>query len=199
MTPKILKKLFSYRLSLIASRQSGFTIIEMVVSVSVFAIAVTSMVGVYISVQRLNAESASMNIVQQTGRIILEDLTKIVRNGQIDYASYVSNYGASGAPQPSVDTLYLINELGENVEISKSANNLLLTKNGTTSSRMNANEVDILDFNVYVWPATDPFSGGSTREQPTVTIFLELQSDINDRDVVTVPFQTTASTRQYPE
>jgi len=170
----------------------GFTLIEAIVSVSVFAIAMTSIIGVFVAVQRLNAESISLQALQQNGRFVMEDLTKIIRNGRIDYGAY-----ASGVPQPQAGVLNLINQDNENIGIFKQGEELIISKAGVGSSALTGGEVRVLDFKVYIWPATDPFPAGS--EQPTVTVFLDLESNINPRDRVRIPFQTTAATRQYPE
>ena len=176
----------------IGNSQSAFTLIEAVVSVSIFAIAMTSIVGVFVSVQRLNSESISLQFLQQNGRFIIEDLTKMIRNGQIDYGSYLG-----GVPQPSTDTLRIINQNSENVSIFKLGDDLIIDRSGIGSSALTGTEVKVLDFKVYIWPATNPFPGGT--EQPTVTVFIDLESNINPRDTVRIPFQTTVSTRQYPE
>lgn len=172
--------------------EKGFTLIEAVVAVSVFAVATTSIVGVYLAVQRLTAQSAALQAVQQNGRFITEDLTKTIRNGQIDYA----RYGGS-IPQPATTNLYLLDRDGVPIRIFQSGNDLILDRAGVGSTNFTSREVRVRDFKVYIWPAVNPFPGGA--EQPTATVFLELESNINPRDKLRVPFQTTAATRQYPE
>lgn len=173
----------------------GFTLIEAVVSVSVFALAVTSMVGVYTAVQKLNQQSAALQVLQQNGRFITEDITKIIRNGQIDYARYPS----ATVPQPSTGDLYVIDRNGVRVRIYRSGNDLIIDKAGIGSTVFTGREVRVLTFQAYIWPSQDPYAGGSVSEQPTVTMFLDLESNINQRDKVRIPFQITVSTRQYPE
>lgn len=176
-------------------REYGFSLIEAVVSVSVFAVVVTSIVGVYLSVQRLNQQSTALQVLQQNGRFLSEDLTKLVRNGQIDYARYLGQT----ITQPTTNNLYLLDRDGVPVNIFKSGDSLLVTKGGSSYSSLTGNEVRVLDFKAFVWPSTDPFAGGSVAEQPTVTLYVDLESNINRRDPVRVPFEITVSTRQYPE
>ncbi|TSA45721.1 prepilin-type N-terminal cleavage/methylation domain-containing protein [bacterium] len=172
--------------------QSGFTLIETIVSVSLFASAMTGIAGVYLSVQRLNQVNTSMQAIHQNGQFILEDLTKIIRNGAVDYA----RYGAS-VPQPSSPHLYLLDQNGVQVDVYQSGANLVINKTGAGSTNYNGQEVTVLIFKAYIWPATNPFPGGT--EQPTVTIFLNLQANVNGRDKSVIPFQTTVATRQYIE
>lgn len=171
---------------------AGFTLMEAIVAVSVFALSATAIVGVYTAVQRLNQQSANLQALQQNGRFITEDITKIIRNGRIDYARY-----GTQAPQPSTDNLYLVDRSGVPIRIYPQGSNLMIEKTGIGASNFTGREVGVVNFRTYIWPATNPFPGGL--EQPTVTIFLELESNLNPRDRVRIPFQITASTRQYPE
>ncbi|MDP3993973.1 MAG: prepilin-type N-terminal cleavage/methylation domain-containing protein [Candidatus Doudnabacteria bacterium] len=173
----------------------GFTLIEAVVATSLFAIAMTSIVGIYLSVQRLNQTSAAMQALQQNGRFILEDLTKTIRNGQIDYARYPSQT----VPQPYTGELYLIDNDGSFIRIFRQGDELRIDKGGGVTSAFSGREVKVLDFRVYIWPSRNPFGGGGAQEQPTATVFLNLQANIGPRITTRIPFQTTVATRQYPE
>lgn len=176
-------------------RQGGFTLMEAIVAVSVFAIAATSIVGVYLSVQRLNQASAALQALQQNGRFMTEDITKVVRNGQVDYA----RYGGGGVPQPATPHLYLLDRDRVQIDIYQSGNNLVLDKLGVGSTNFSGTEVAIKNFQVYVSPAANPFAGGAVKEQPTVTLYLDLESNINARDKTRYVLQTTVATRQYPQ
>lgn len=175
--------------------ERGFTLIEAITAVSVFAIAATSMVGVYTSVQRLNQQSASLQLLQQNGRFITEDITKIIRNGQIDYARYGSSIPQPSPPDP--DYLYLLDKDNVQISIYQSGDDLIINKTGIGSTKFSGKEVKVLNYEVFIYPATNPFPGGT--EQPAVTIFLDLESTINPRNKIRLPFQITVSTRQYPQ
>ena len=178
-----------------SGRQSGFSLIEALVAATIFAIAATSMTGVYLAVQRLNQAARSLTAVQQNARFVMEDISKIVRNGQINYAAY-----GGPVPQPSAQYLYLIDRDGQPVRISYNAGNQTLDLqkgSGATTNYMGA-EVRVLNFRAYVWPDNDPFIIPVPLEQPTVTVFLDLQSNLNPRFVERAQMQTTVATRQYP-
>lgn len=173
-----------------AIRMRGFTLLESLVATTVFAISIVSMIGVYLSVQRLNQQSASLQALQQNGRFIMEDLSKTIRNGAIDYA----NYGAT-IVQPSVSLLYLLDQEGKKITVRKVGDNLTLERVGIGTSNYNSREVRVLSFSAFVWPDSNPIPAGN--EQPTVTIYLELESNINPKVVLRLPMQTTITTRQY--
>jgi len=192
------------RLSPVACRQSGFTVIEALVSATIFAVASVSITGVYIAVQRLNQASRSLVAVQQNGRYLMEDIAKIVRNGQVDYARYDALESNHMVPQPSAQYLYLIDRDETQVRIAYNAGNQTVTLQKGTGTVTNyvGSEVKVLDFRAYVWPRIDPYPavrvlGVTPDEQPTVTVFVSLESNQNPRYVERAQMQTTVATRQY--
>ncbi|OGE79477.1 MAG: hypothetical protein A2751_01520 [Candidatus Doudnabacteria bacterium RIFCSPHIGHO2_01_FULL_46_14] len=190
------KKLKSYKL------QAGFTLIEAVVSAGVFALAATSIVGVYTSIQRINSRARALEAIEQNIRFINSDLTKLISNGSIDYARYTGG----SVPQPSTPDLYLSDESGQQVYIHLSSlapfDSLMIEKGAIPNTSVyNSQDVKVLNFKVYIAPATNPLvSGpGAPNEQPTVTIFIEFQANLGGRDAVRQTYQTTVATKQYPE
>ncbi len=180
--------------------QSGFTLIEAVVAAGVFAIAATSIVGIYISIQGLNSRSRSLEAVQQNIRFINEDLTKIISNGSIDYASY-NNL----VPQPSAANLYLIDKDGTKIWVYRTGDSLTIQKTpvagSAVSSAYTGSDVRVIGFKVYITPQSDPFPPSilTTKEQPTITIYAEFEANLGSRDAVSQIFQTTIATKEYPE
>ena len=185
----------------IGNSQSGFTLIEAVVSAGVFAIAATSIVGIYTSIQGLNSRSTAIEAVQQNIRFINEDLAKIISNGSIDYASY------SGlVPQPQAANLYLTAKDGTKIRVYQTGSNLTIVKTpplgGPAASAVyTGSDVRVLDFRVYITPAANPFppSLSTPKEQPTVTIYVEFEANLGARDPVRQYYQTTIATKEYPE
>ena len=186
-----------FQVSSFKFQEQGFTLIEATVAASVFAISMTSMVGLYISVQRLNQESRANQAVQQNIRFFTEDLTKLIANGSIDYDLYPSDE----VPQPSATDLIMLDKDGAQVRIYRDGDDLLIQK-GTGGSAVTSNfignDVKVITFLVYVIPEEDPFDGGDD-EQPTVTLFVELESNLGTANPTRRAFQTTVATRQYPD
>lgn len=173
---------------------------EAIVATSIFAIATTGIVGVYTAVSRLNQKSTALQTVQQNVRFIMEDITKTVRNGAIDYANPAC-YPGGIVPQPQSPSLCIRDKDNIPIRIYRTGNNLIIDKTGIGSTNYNGVQVRILDFQTHIWPDRDPFAvgAGGALEQPTVTVFMDLESNINQRDIVRIPFQFTAATRLYPE
>lgn len=174
---------------------NGFTLIEALVATTLFAVTMASIVGVYLSVQRLNQTSAAVQTLQENGRFLIENLTKMIRNGEIDYARY-----GGGVDQPSDNFLDIVDEDGLPVEIRYTPPaELVIDRGALGSSSYLGNEVTVKNFKVYIWPQTNPFpkTVSSPKHQPTITIYFNLESNINARDKISMPFQTTIATRQY--
>jgi Tfp pilus assembly protein PilW len=173
-------------------KQKGFTIIEAVVATGVFAVVVSSSLGVYLATVRLDSKSRAERTVQQNARFIMDFIAKEVRNGSINYAG--SN---------DTDTLSIINQQNEPVVINwngASDPNLSITKTGVGSTILNSNEVRITNAAFYVYPGADPFVlSNDVHVQPHVTVILKLEStNASIQEGAEMSIQSTFAVRQYP-
>ena len=64
---------------------AGFTLVEIVVATTIFAIVVTSMLALFNYTLKINRKSEALRQAAQGMRNFVEFLVKEVRNGQIDY------------------------------------------------------------------------------------------------------------------
>ncbi len=186
------------------TRSKGFTLIEALVATALFAFVISSMAGVYISTLKIDRKTRAQRAMAQNARFITEFITKEVRSGRINYASYPSGLIAS-----TNQSLYVVNEAFELEHIYPSAAfcsilspcDIMLTKNGSTPTALNSPSVKITRYGVYIKPAGDPFTAAKTyNEQPNVTIVMEIMSSYgaNATDLVRMNLQTTVAVRTYP-
>lgn len=70
----------------LASYSWGFTLMEIVVATSIFAVVVVAMMSIFVLTLRLNRKSDALRQASQGSRNFIEFLTKEIRNGHIDYA-----------------------------------------------------------------------------------------------------------------
>lgn len=179
----------------------GFTLMEALVSASLFAIVVSSILGVFLSVVKIDRKTRAERTIQQNARFIMEFLGKEVRNGRINYPAYGGTiiYNASGG----TDTLHIVNQLNEAETIFCTGNGLSLTKTSGTTN-LNSNGSLITRCNFFVSPARDPFQPLTSipappNDQPFVTVVLQISSaygnGANDRAVIDL--QTTFAVRDY--
>lgn len=176
--------------------QKGFTLIEAVVATAVFAFVVSSTVGVYLSVLKLDRKSRGQRAVFDNGRFIMEFVGKEIRNGTIQYSAY-----PAGTTAGRTD-LYLTNVEGVLEHFTIDANgNVVLDKAGVGTTNLTTGGVKAsVNSKFLVSPATDPYTlAKSFNEQPHVTVLLQLTSKYgaNPADEATINLQSTFATRTY--
>ena len=72
----------------IKSKQSGFTLMEIIVATTIFAVVTVALLGLFNYVLRINRRSQALAQASEGMRNFVEFLVKEIQNGQIDY--YVS-------------------------------------------------------------------------------------------------------------
>ena len=174
--------------------KKGFTLIESMVSIAVFAVALTSIIGSFLAVLRINAKSKAIRVVEQNARFVSEFLVREIRNGSLLYSAYPGGT----IPSPTTQTLHLIGSEGVPEKIFLSGTSIALTKGAT--SNLTSTDVVVTNMNFYIWPPTDPFCESCPDVQPRITFTFTLTSNINvrPRDQASTVIQSTVSSREYP-
>lgn len=179
-----------------STNQKGFTLIEAIVSTTVFAFLVSSVLGVYIATTRLDARTRAQRAVTQNARYILEYMAKEVRNGTISYTSYPSNTTVGRTD------LYVTNQEGFLERIYyDGTQNIVLDKSGVGTTNLNSTGVRVTRAEFLVSPTVDPLTPAKLSNlQPTVTVILNISANYGGRpeDIVNLPLQTTFTARNYP-
>lgn len=173
--------------------QKGFTLIEAIVATAVFAVVVSSVLGVYISVIQLDRKSRAQRAVAENARFIMDFFAKEVRNGVI-------NYSSPGWVISSHNDLYIQNQANIVEHFSLNGNDIVFTK-GASSTNLNSSGVKVTSLAFYVAPAGEPYTTTKTyNEQPHVTVVMKLVSNYGARatDLITMNLQDTYTIRSYP-
>jgi prepilin-type N-terminal cleavage/methylation domain-containing protein len=199
-------------------KQRGFTLIEAIVATALFAFVVSSILGTYIAVLRLDTRTRAQRAVADDARFLMDFLAKEIRDGHIDYAAYPNQLTCKfSCTDPSfVGTdLHLINQGGEAEHIyyyditasavetepictpGENICGLYITK-GTTTAMLNSSKIKVTRLKFYTYPIGDPFGSTLYSEQPHVRVVMELVANINARDQVKVNLDSTFSTLYYP-
>lgn len=181
----------------------GYTLIEMIVSVGIFAIVSVLIAQLFVIFSQTQQKSTIQQQIQGDARVVLAQVSDRIRSGIIDYASY-----GVGISSPT-DQLYLIDENGISVLIEKSSSPtecpsaestpcLVISENGGAPTPMSSDKftVDIVQF--YIDPSTDPEPSSGPDIQPRVTMTIGI-TGVNINDALKSPtyIQTTASSRVY--
>lgn len=205
--------------SMLRDRQ-GFTLMEVVVSVSIFAGTITVMLSLFNTTLQIYRKVEAQRQVAQSVRTSMEFLVKEIRNGQVDYnvrdgLTITTPVSGCDTKQPAVlgdnsylqteDRIQLINVDGERECVYLSGTNLLVRKDGqTTASQLNPPNVALNMFKLYIRPRRDPYTDSTggfgtplVETQPAVTILAIASVTLPTGEVRTIPYQTSVTTYLY--
>ncbi len=178
-------------------RQKGFTLVEMLVTVGVFAIVSMVSSSIFINVNNLQQQTGNMQRLQNEGRYLLEKIAKEVRGRELDYKSTILFEGGT-----TKQLVFKEDEFGEAMSLSfdESAQAINLGINGS-AERLSSDQVVVESLEFRVNPSSDPYeylSSSTPALQPRVTIYLKLKNkDVPERYLKKLNLQTTISSKIY--
>jgi prepilin-type N-terminal cleavage/methylation domain-containing protein len=185
-------------------RRPGFTVVEMMVAITIFSTIAVIMSQTFVSYNQLHRRISYMATLGQDARFLNELFVREARNKLIDYA---------GGSIASVDSeLRLISRDGvTKARFAKqtaasgycgtSGVDCIAYSNddGATWNQVTSDKVNVLQFEVFARPASDPFNvitPGTIQPFSTIAVKLQyLSPNINERP--TLQTQTTVSSRVY--
>ncbi len=172
------------------NKNKGFTLIEMMVAVSIFSIVVTISMGAIFTIVDANKKAQSLEAVMSNLNFSLETMTRTIKTGQIN----ISDSFSSGTLHS--DHIKVLDSSGNTVTytfVPKSGNILgYINRSVTTSNQsITAPEVDItkLDF----INGTGGSSGGG--KQPSIVMIVQGRAQLSDRVFSDFNIQTTITQR----
>lgn len=190
-------------------QQAGFTLVEMMVAVSIFATASVIVADLFLIANRAQRRTSVGQQIQSDARIIFSQVGDRIRSGEIDYDGY-------GGTAPSAsDVLRVVDERDNFVVVRQSdsvfANTVCPSEKSTpcleisedggfTFAPMTSDSVKVVGVQFYVDPPQRPtVTGGSGylyNIQPRVTMVVGLQGTSSEAtELGTTFFQTTVSSR----
>ncbi len=187
--------------------QNGFTLVEMLVAMSVFVIAATAATDLYLSASKMSRAVRSKEKLQNEARFAMETIIREIRTGTIDYDSY------GGLAPVYGNTLNLLDRDG-NREIFRIASAesecteagfpCLLICDTSTCSALTTNKIVWDEIRFYISPQRDPFifdpvSGTyASGIQPHVVIGAKLRvQSVLPEEAASVSLQTAVTSRVY--
>ncbi len=194
MKPNVIKK---------AGKKNGFTLIEMIVSMSIFTIALLIIVGALISLENASRKARTVRIVTDNLSAAIDSMSRNVRMGTYYHCGCVGPYttplncpmtddtGGGGATclafesqrgDPSISTdQYIYRLSGNRIERS--------TDGGSTFLALTAPELDVTNLRFYV-TGTETSSN-----QPYVTMIVRGSASTTPRTATDFNIQTTIGER----
>lgn len=186
----------------IIRKQQGFTLAEIVVATTVFAIVVTSILALFNFVLKINRQVQATRQVAQGSRNFTEVLSREIRNGQIDYNS--NQCDSSSYPKDDNQQLGIVSFNGDKLCFYLDAQTGLLYLERNSGSQFTTEVVNPPNFTIdpstfrfIVRPTTDPWGVSNQGVQPMVTVLAQFEVFKGGADETIIPYQTTISTDVY--
>lgn len=196
-----------------AARDAGFSLMELLVVMSIFSTVVLIASDVFLISTRTQRKIYAFERAQGDARYTMEAITREVRSGEIDYAYYATRNPALGSPDSELALLQsdltpirfkLSDTSTQNLCPDGIGPCLLVTVGSGTAQAVTPKNVIVRTAKFYIQPLADPTildaATGlySSNIQPRVTIVLTLQSKaVDTAEQSTVYLQTTATSRAY--
>ncbi len=170
-------------------KQSGFTLIEALVSVAIFAVVVSMAAVLFLSTSNAQRKATNQEKVMREVRQTMESISRLVRMSAVDYDRYDAE-GMEISGGPSV--LYLMNN---NAPVSFSlVGGQIFYERGGAGGVMTGEDIDVTNLQFFIGPA-DPDTSTDWPTQVTVLLTTEREGERGSADILKT--QTTIVTRQY--
>jgi prepilin-type N-terminal cleavage/methylation domain-containing protein len=193
-------------------RQRGFSVVELLVVVAIFAIGSLTIISTYVNFTRLHRRVANGELLGEDIRFTTELLVRAARNNTILYPTVPTALTPLSSPLTQLDLKSANSSStvsfkkfpsGDAVCVGLSADCLALSINGGAWTAITGRYVNINRFNAYVTPLVNPFYDAglgmyNNSNQPRVTFLIDaayIAPGIADPVILSV--QTSVSSRIY--
>jgi prepilin-type N-terminal cleavage/methylation domain-containing protein len=197
-------------------QKSAFTLIEMIIAITVFTIFIGFAISAYLTFHRADQDALTKRSLLMEAEAILNELSDATRQNKIDYDSYTG--GSSGGVFPkstlkislgdarNEQTLYLISPDGsEQIEYTWDADEETLSVErfveGVSSGEyvLNSENLAITYVNFKIFPQEDPYADTSYefQYQPMVRFDLNFSMPGRMDPELTLELSTTVTSRYY--
>lgn len=193
--------------------RKAFTLIEMIIAITVFTIFIGFSISAYLTFYRANQDALANRSLLMSSEAILNELSDATRENKIDYVAYALASGGGSIPMASSfgkalneQTLRLISPDGqEQIVYSWDADDESLSvkraENGGAFSepqRLNSEGLTVSYVNFRIFPETDTYAEGSeVHYQPMVTFDLSFSMLGRMTETLMLDLKTTVTSRFY--
>jgi prepilin-type N-terminal cleavage/methylation domain-containing protein len=181
--------------------KEGFTMIELLLAMAIFAIFITVIVGSFTTMVRYQREANEYRKFYSEAREIFDFVIATAREGQVVYPEnqfFLGQVDALTFEMPDKNTV--------TIDFDQAQNKILVVKNLglPDSNQYFLNQVlDVADFNFQVFPAQDPYTqaainNAGSQFQPFVIINASFQGsdEVRAAEDFNLDLKTTISSRK---
>jgi prepilin-type N-terminal cleavage/methylation domain-containing protein len=178
----------------IRTKNSGFTLVEILVSLAVFAIVITAGASSILSIIDANQKAQSLNSVMTNMYTALEGMAREIRVG--------TNYTHQTGDTAPFDTLKFTSDIGiENVfalSVNAAGVGTITQSVGPAgvAQPITSGEIDIESLTFTIYPSD---TGGSVNDQPMVVMNIRGKAETQARTKTEFNMQTIMSQRLLQE
>jgi prepilin-type N-terminal cleavage/methylation domain-containing protein len=160
---------------------SGFTLVESLVAVSIFAVVMTIVGSLYVTALNLQRRAFNVQVTEENASFVLETMVKEIR------VSNISNQNTN-CPSSSAASLSMVHPVNGSIVYSLSG--------GAVHRSVNGLDAQITSNNVQFTKLRFCISGSNSNDglQPRITILASVKSS-NTSQQSAIDFQTTLSQR----
>ena len=160
---------------------SGFTLVEMLVTVFVFSIIMTIAGSIFVQALDLQRRAFSIQDLEETGRFALETMAREIRFGDIQTAD-------SNCPSSPSDELQIMHPVNGDIIYRHRDTRIVKVTNGTARNLVFDQDLEVTNLRFCVSGVTE-----GDNIQPKVTILISLST--GKKDTQTIDLQTTVTQR----
>lgn len=186
--------------------QKGFTLIEMLVAMSIFMVFTGILMGSYTNIIRTQREAEDYRIMYSEARKVFDSIIGELRDGIVDYSCDTSvQFLAAG------DKIELISKDGASktrifLETEADKPGIVKIGRGETYQEsvveLNSELVNVKELQFFPYPVLNPYDDENVAKaavqfQPKVTVYAVFEKERRNGDVFELKLQTTVSSRIY--
>ena len=209
-----------------SQKRDAFTLIEMIIAITVFTIFIGFAVSTYLTFHRADQDALTTRSMTMEGEAILSELSDAVRENKIDYAAYevmsggggaFTGVGARGLTVPTLSIgdalnesmLYLVSADGEERRVytwdseEETLSVQYFDADGKSMAEpqvLHSESVKVSYVNFKIFPGRNPYENrteDALQFQPMVGFSLEFTSEGRMDKELTFELQTTVTSRFY--
>ena len=212
-------KIFNLQFAISRNRK-GFTLIEMLVAMTIFMAFVGVLISSYTSIVSAQREANEYRIMYSEARQVFETITQELRDGMVDYGNYQGNLidhdgiilVSKDATRKTEIIYYDDGGVGDNAGFVKVKRGVLLPNRNPCEVgaygfdepiALNSADVKVSNFKIYATPSIDPYDlanidQAGSQFHPMVTVYAQFKRTFSStKEPFVMDLQTTISSRIY--